>query len=263
MCRLVVTTSRNPTAELRAQAEQWARRLGTKSISRSDRRLAAIAADENVPGVLVIGATRPTYYQPASGLEYFFHPSMAKVRIHNLKTGRGDPMITAMSLTEGDQVLDCTLGRSADAIVASWVVGPRGKVVGIEKVPVIAQMAIAGLQNYEISPADVAKAMRRIKAYQADYNEYLANRPDKEFDIVYFDPIFDEPLERSLAIVPLRALADDEPVGVEAIQQALQVARRGVVIKQRVGTGLWDQLPFSVELISGTSSRIEYGVIKP
>ncbi len=263
MCRLVVTTSRKPTAELSRQAEQWAERFGTRPVPRRDRSLGAIASEEDVAGILVIGAHQPIYYEPDRGLKYFFHPSMAKVRIHNIKTGHGDPMITAMNLAAGDEVLDCTLGRGADAVVASWVVGSAGKVVGLGKVPIIAQLAIDGLQNYEIAPTDVATAMRCIAAYQADYNEYLSDCPDNRFSIVYFDPIFDEPLELSAPMQPLRAIADDEPVGAEAIQQALRVARRAVVIKQRVGTGLWDELPFSVELISGSSSRIEYGVIQP
>lgn len=262
MLSLLVTTSRKPRSELRAAAEEWAKRLDTSFVPREDRSLATIAVDENVRGVLVIGDPEPTYYEPARGLEYLFHPNMAKVRIHNLKSGRGDPMVTAMSLDEGDEVLDCTLGRGADAIVASWVVGPGGRVVGIEKVPVIAQLTIHGLRNYEITPADVTEALRRVEAHQADYRDYLPECPADSFDIVYFDPIFDEPLERSQAMELLRVLGDDEPVNAEAIVQALRAARRGVVIKQRVGSGLWDELPCCIQLVSGTSSRIEYGVLR-
>jgi len=258
---LVVTTSRRPAPKLIVEAGQWAQRLEAKAVPRGDCSLPTIAAQENVAGILVVGANRPIYYEPDRGIQYFFHPSMAKVRIHNIKSGRGDPMITAMGLADGDEVLDCTLGRGADAIVASWIVGPKGKVVGVEKVPLLAQLTIDGLQNYEIKPTDVAAALRRIQAHPADYNHYLPKSGTDSFDVVYFDPIFDEPLERSQDMAVLRALGDEEPVSVEAIEQALRVARRAVVIKQRAGTALWQQLPFSVQLTSGTTSRIEYGVI--
>ena len=140
---------------------------------------------------------------------------------------------------------------------------PEGNVVGVEKVPLLAQLTIDGLQNYEIKPTDVAATLRRIQAHQADCNHYLPKWGADSFDVVYFDPIFDEPLERSQDMAVLRALGDEEPVSVEAIEQALCVARRAVVIKQRVGTDLWDESPFCVHLVSGTTSRIEYGVIIP
>ena len=114
MPSLVVTTSRKPTPQLKLAAQQWAQRLDTALVPRRDRSLPAIATEENVCGVLVIGDAQPTYYEPARGMEYFFHPNMAKVRIHNLKTARGDPMVTAMSLGEADEVLDWHTSKTAD-----------------------------------------------------------------------------------------------------------------------------------------------------
>ena len=261
MPSLVVTTSRSSAGGLHAAAQRWAESLGAAFVPRCDRSLATIAAEANVHGVLIVAEPQPTYCEPGRGLQYFFHPSMAKVRIHNLKSGRAEPMVTAMNLGPADEVLDCTLGRAADAIVASWIVGSAGRVVGIEKVPIIAQMTLHGLQHYEIAPADVAQAMRCIEVHQADYHDYLPPCPDDSFDIVYFDPIFDEPLKRSSAMAPLRELADHEPLSAPAIEQALRIARRRVVIKQRVGTDLWGELPFSVQVVSGTRSRVEYGII--
>ncbi len=265
LCRMnptiIVTTSRRSSQELWRQAEQWAQRLGARAVARQGS-LAHLCEQYDADGVLTITDDRLVYREPASGLEYFFHPGMAKVRIHNIEAGRGDPMIAAMQLRPGDELLDCTVGRASDAIVAAYVADPQGRILGLEKVPVIAQLTIHGLATYEDSSRKVTELLRRIEVVQADYNDYLPTCATASFDIVYFDPVFHEPVEKSEPMKPLRALADKATVTAEALQQALRVARRRVVIKQRYGTPLWDQLGIT-QVLSSSSSRIEYGIAEP
>ncbi len=261
MSDLVVTTSHKASTEQQDQAEVWAERLAVPLIPRKGRSIVEVAADEDVTGVLVIADRDPVYHEPGRELEYFFHPNMAKVRIHNLKAGRGDPMIEAMQLSRGDTVLDCTLGRGCDAIVASWVVGADGKIMGVERIPILAALTTHGLANYEIRPEDVTTAMRRIEVRQADYHDVLSETPSASFNVVYFDPIFDQPLDGSAAMDLLRALADQRLVDTVAVQEAQRVARRAVVIKQRRGSSYWEQLPFPFEIVAGGASRIEYGIL--
>jgi len=261
MSDLVVTTSHKASSEQQDRAQVWAERLAAPLAPRSGRSIAEVAADEDVTGVLVISDRDPVYYEPGRELEYFFHPNMAKVRIHNLKAGRGDPMIEAMQLSDGDSVLDCTLGRGCDAIVASWVVGEAGKVAGVERIPILAALTMHGLADYEIKPADVAAAMRRIEVHQADHHNVLTDAAPRSFDVVYFDPIFDQPLDGSAAMDLLRALADQHSVDANALREAQRVARRAVVIKQRRGSSYWEQLPFPFEILAGGASRIEYGTL--
>ncbi len=263
MSELVVTTSRSAGAELRSEAETWARRLATRFVPRRARSLAQLVADEQVAGVLIVSAEPPVYHEPAQRVVYFFHPNMAKTRIHNLKVGRGDPLVTAAALSAGDSVLDCTLGRGCDAIVASWVVGEAGKVIGVERVAVLAALTAHGLATYQIRPPDIGAALRRIQVHQADYHDFLGQCPVGGFEVVYFDPIFDQPLEASPAMVPLRAIGDVQPVDIPALEEARRVARRAVVIKQRRGSDYWQELPWAVEVIAGSRSRIEYGIIRP
>ncbi len=262
MSDLVVTTSHKASSEQQDRAQAWAGRLAALFAPRKGRSITEVATDEHVTGVLVISDRDPVYYEPGRELEYFFHPNMAKVRIHNLKAGRGDPMIEAMQLSEGDTVLDCTLGRGCDAIVASWVVGAAGKVAGVERIPILAALTADGLANYEIQPDDVAAAMRRIEVHQADYHNILADADSANFDVVYFDPIFDQPLDGSHAMDLLRALADQQPVDAAALQEAQRVARRAVVIKQRRGSSYWEQWPFPFNIVAGGSSRVEYGILR-
>jgi hypothetical protein len=265
MPALIVTTSREPNDAHQAEASRWAGLLEAQVVDRADLSLARLAAAHGAPGVLVVGGDRVTYYEPARDLLYFFHPGMARRRIRNLKareTGNRDPMITALGIGPGDSVLDCTLGRGTDATVAAFVVGTEGRVVGIEKVPVLAWLTVEGLRHYEIEDADTRAAMRRVEAYCADYAEFLPLQGDGSYDAVYFDPIFEQMVAGASAMIPLRQLASHEPLTSEALAQARRVARRRVVIKQPAGSPLWERLGIDVEIVTGGKSHVEYGVMQ-
>lgn len=222
--------------------------------------LAPLCQRYHVPAVLVVGPERVTYHEPETGLEYFFHPSMAKVRLHNCRRGHEDPMLRAMDLRENDSVLDCTLGRASDAMLCAWKVGPQGRVLGLEKSRILAELTIDGLRRYEDSSPRMTELLRRVEAVCADYNDYLPTCATGSFDIVYFDPIFHDPLEGSQAMAPLRALADSSPLSPAAVTEAQRVARRRVVIKQRRGTPLWNELGVS-DILGAPKARVEYGII--
>ena len=259
---LIVTTARTVSAQRLAEAECWAELLAVPLVPRDDKSLAELTTAAGVAGVLVVGSDRVTYHDPSRALVYFFHPGMARRRLRNVDSGMGDPMITAMRLQPGDSVLDCTLGRATDATVASHVVGPSGKVVGLEKSPVLAWLTIDGLAAYEIDSTPTREAMRRIEGHHADSADFLAAAPGASFDVVYFDPLFDQTLEGSSGMIPLRALACPDQLTPEILALALRVARRCVVIKQRRGSDLWTELGLEVALVFGGKSRIEYGVIE-
>ncbi len=259
----VVTTSRRPGATATAEAEGWAERLGVRVVSRSGRSVSVLCREEGVAGVLVISSAKPPTFVSADGaIRYFFHPGMSLTRIRNIRKAMGDPMVTAMELGEKDTVLDCTLGRGADAIVASYVVGPRGRVVGVESSSLLAELTIEGLRTYEPPNESVAAAMRGIDARHGDHLDFLRAAEPRSFDVVYFDPIFGEPVEASSAMQPLRPLADDRPLAPEAVEEARRVARRAVVIKERPAADLWQQLGVH-HFAGGKKSSIAYGIIAP
>jgi len=259
--RLVVTTSRKSSTATSAQAARWASTLGVPFVARAGRSLAELLHEASVPAALVISNREPRFVRPEDGLEYFFHPNMAKIRLHNIAAERGDPMLTAMALQPGDAVLDCTLGRGADAIVASHALGERGRVVGLEIVPIIAELTRHGLRHYESGIARLDAPMRRIQVHCADHRPYLAECAPGSFDVVYFDPIFTSPIEKSHAMIPLRALADKSAVTPDTVAQARRAARRRVVIKNVAGSPLWTELGIR-HLVKGSSSRIEYGIVE-
>lgn len=258
----VVTTSRNPDDDETARASEWAERLGVRFVPRADRSLARLCEDEGVEGALTVTSERVGLIVPADGTEYFFHPSMARTRIRNIRDGAGDPMITAMALRPGESVLDCTLGRATDATVASHVVGESGRVLGYEAHPLIAALTIDGLRTYEIEGAGVQEAMRRIEARHGDCELVLPQMETGAFDVVYFDPFFEETLERSHSMQPLRRIGMHRALAVETFEQARRVARRCVVIKRRRGQEIAG-LVQPAEIVGGGGSRVEYVVLQP
>ncbi len=261
MLTLVVTTSRRADAKLTAQAEQIAERLGAPFVPRRGQNLTRLMQAHNVDGVVVVRPDGAVFTSPKLSDDFFFHPNMAKVRIKGLQLGRPDPMIAAMNLHEGDTVLDCTLGRGSDAIVASFVVGRSGRVVGIEVVPLIATLVAVGLKEYVTDSNALNEAMRRVEVVCADHREALAQYPSASFDVVYFDPLFSSPVMQSQAMASLRELADPRSISPEVLAEAVRVARRRVVIKDSRGSPLWKGLGIS-QVEGGRGSRIEYGIVR-
>jgi 16S rRNA (guanine1516-N2)-methyltransferase len=259
MSRVIVTTSRDGGYELTERARLWGQRLGAPFVARNDRSLEETVREAGAIGAVVVAAERIFYREPQADLEFFFHPHLARMRLHNILIGHLDPLVMALALQPGDRALDCTLGRGIDAIVIASVVGEGGEVVGLEKVPVLALLAAHGLESYAEATTAVRVAMRRVRVTQADYGDFLPQLPDASFDVVYFDPVFDQPVDTSATMRPLRHLAADDPVTADALAQARRVARRRVVIKQRRDTPLWTELPPD-DVIRGRKSRIEYGV---
>jgi len=261
MTTCVVTTSLKADPASAREATEWAARLGVRAVARSLRSIQKLCREEGVDGALVLSPERPPTFMPADGrMRYYYHPGMALTRIRNLRKGLGDPMVTAMRLQPGDAVLDCTLGRASDALVASFVVGPAGRVVGIESSPLLAELTLHGLRTYEPASEALGPVFRRIEVHRGDHLTLLRDTADRGFDVVCFDPLFEEPVEASSGMEPFRPLADTQPLRPEAVTDARRVARRCVVIKERSDAGLWERLQVN-RMVAGKASSIAYGVI--
>jgi len=225
---------------------------------RSDKSAKNLMEKFGADGLLVVSAKRTSYI--FGGQEFFFHPGLAKLRIMELKNGKADQMIKAMSLKPGDSVLDCTMGPGADAIVASYVSGPNGRVTGLESSPVISALVRTGLLEYP-EDEDLALSMRRIKVVNTDYRSYLAGLEAHSYDIIYFDPMFRAPRHRSPAMNSARLLANPAPVEVETVELALCKAAKRVVMKERRGSSEFERLGFK-RIVGGNYAPVAYGVLE-
>lgn len=191
---------------------------------------------------------------------FFFHPGMAVARIKMLKAGQPDPMIEGMAIEKGSKVLDCTLGLANDALVASFQVGETGKVVGLESSPIIYIITKWGLAGYTQGSKDCRKAMKNIQVHLTDYQNYFKDHAEDSFDVVYFDPMFTNPYHKSSGIEGLRSYANYYQPQGEIIQQALQIAKDRVVIKDRKDSDYLEKINVD-KIVGGKYSSVKYGII--
>ncbi|MEW6572107.1 MAG: class I SAM-dependent methyltransferase [Bacillota bacterium] len=257
---MVVTTAHGAGPDAKAEGLRLAARLDAVFAPRDGRSLEDLLAEHGAAGALVVGSRRVSLFFGEQ--QFFFHPGTAALRINNLLAGKPDQMIQAMDLQPGDKVLDCTLGLGADAVVASFVVGSRGRVVGVERVAAVAAVVEHGLRHYCVKANPrLEEALRRIEVVTADHLDYLRGAPVRSFDVVYFDPFFRTPLQGGDQIKPLRALGSRMPLSKEAVVKALRVARRRVVVKERRGSAEFVRLGFKT-VSGGRYARVAYGVIE-
>lgn len=257
--KCIVTTGHKYNAAVVQTAKQKAAELNLLFISRENLSIESIRATYQTEFVLVVKKTGLVLATPEG--DFFFHPNMAQLRLKNLLKGQKDNMIEAMQLKSGMEVLDCTLGMASDAIIASFVVGVKGRVVGLEAKALMAAVVQDGLKNFStLEPLGLQAAMRRIEVIQQEYGNYLKLLPDKSFDVVYFDPMFRHPIKESLHLLPLRALADHRAITIEAINEARRVARQCVIIKENSRSLEFVRLGAD-RVVGGKYSHVHYGII--
>lgn len=259
MVQTIVTTSHKPDDESLRTARRAAVIIGTAFVDRERLSLPELRERYKVENVLVISREQAKLHTPQG--EYFFHPSMSFPRIKAVKQGKPDHMVEAMALSEGDTVLDCTLGLGADAIVASYVTGPQGRVVGVESAPELAYLVDSGLHTYGRGAKTIQEAMARIEVVCADSGRYLAEQEDNSFDVVYFDPMFRVPREKSSSMLPIRGIVNTTPLDAETVDEALRVCRKRVVMKENSFSGEFSRLGFN-NIYGGRYSPIAFGVIE-
>ena len=259
MENFIVTTARKFTADTEILAVETARKLNLKFVPRGDSSLDALKKNYNVENILI--AKKNSLIISTENGELFFHPNTAHLRIKNLRRGLSDRLIDAANISAGMKILDCTLGLGSDAIVESFVVGAAGKVIALEKNPVLAEVVRHGLKNFSADNENILSAMRRVEVITADYLDYLKAADENSFDVVYFDPMFRRPVEKSSGINPLRPVADHSPVTVEAVREACRVAKNFVVLKENSRSSEFNRLGFEIAE-GGKYSSVAFGRIK-
>ena len=201
MVQAIATTGRKCSEDAVALAKWAAEHAGIPYVPRANLSGKALRERYGVDFILVAKQGLLTLSTPSGDL--FFHPNMAHLRLKNLRfgsAGTGDRMVEAMDLSRGMSVLDCTLGFGADAIVASFAVGPEGRVTGIESQPLIETVVGYGLAHFKAENWPIQEAMRGIRTVCADAFDYLKEQPDDSVDVVYFDPMFRHPLLESRSL---------------------------------------------------------------
>ncbi len=253
-----VTTGRSGQMELAGQAKIWARQLEVEYIPRNlYGRLDTLLEERNLDAVLVATASGARIVNAAG--TFFYHPSMAVLRLQRLKNGEKDNFAAALNISRGAKILDATLGLASDAAIASYLAGPDGEVIGLEASRLLWFVVSNGLQTYTAEDEDLTKALRRIETVHMTAGEYLKQCGRDAFDVVYFDPMFRFPVSGSSAMQALRPVAYTQPLSLQTVQLALNAAPT-VVIKER-GERILREYGCS-EICGGRYSKVKYGIIR-
>ncbi|MDF2722919.1 MAG: SAM-dependent methyltransferase [Paenibacillus sp.] len=257
---MIVTTSYAPSAEAKARAAALASELQSRYAPRgaaSVRKLSAAYADTQV----MVVTERDIQYYNGDQAPLFFHPSLSLIRYKRMMDGQPDTLMQLSGAQPGDRVLDCTAGLATDAIVFAIAVGEQGQVTAIESASALHMVVREGLREYETFSPSFNAAMRRVNMKLGNHLGVLRGMADRSVDIVYFDPMFRQPVEESSSIGPLRGISNPNPLALESIREALRVARKSVVLKEHRDSGEFERLGF--DLPPRTRTKITYGVIHP
>lgn len=211
-----ITLGKNATPADRGRLVALADAWGLSPIERQD-----LAPDDVA---VVVG--RDGLRLVRGGVYRRWHPGM----LHTLREADcAHPWIRLSGLQRGETVLDGTLGLGTDAtFLAEWT-GRR--VIACEVVPALALLASEGLVGVD------------VEVRCADSFDVLCALPDRSVDLVIADPMFpvvDDDASASLDLV--RWVADPRPIDARWRDEALRVARRAVVLKDRARGGLLERL---------------------
>lgn len=255
---LIITTGDHSAAEPVQRAMALSRKSGARFVPRNRTSLSKLSQRYGDDDILVIleGGARlhRTGAEPLT-----FHPSMAFVRAKRVLRGEPDTMLEAAGVRPGDTIIDGTAGLGSDSSVFSLGAGPTGRVIALEDSLSLWALLTEGLAYYESGVALYDAALRRIETRHVHHLEALREMPAKSADVVYFDPMFRDPIMESSAISPLRTFANNEGLSEEAIEEACRVARRSVVLKEKKGSSEFARLGF--QEIGRSHTKIVYGVI--
>ncbi|UVI27700.1 class I SAM-dependent methyltransferase [Paenibacillus spongiae] len=253
---MIVTTAQKPTDSLAIHAKQLSEELGGRLVERRQESLIGLKKRYKDNCLLVVDGQGLRYYNDSEDPLYF-HPSMAYVRVKRLRRGERDPLIDLTGCAPGDRIVDCTAGLGSDSIVFSYAAGETGHVIALESERILCAVVREGLKTYVTDHEDVNEALRRIEMKCAHHRQWLQQQPDNSVDIVYFDPMFRQPMHDSASLQPLRSLANKEALDAESVSHAVRIARKSVVLKEHRDSGEFERLGFERRHVN----KIAYGVI--
>ncbi len=224
--KLAVTVSGRAGMRMKDAAQRKSGEWGVPFVDRSAHDSIEHLTRHYADAFLVLGG-RGWRLQNATA-DFGFSPGMAQVRVKriNFDQPKDDVMIRLADLNAGDVVVDATVGLAVDALVCARVVGPQGRVIGIEgSLPIWALVSegLGGKPRFENSCA--------IELLFGEATARLAEMPPASADCVLLDPMFSHPAQGSGTFELLRQFAVEEPLSTTLIAAARRVARRWVLVK--------------------------------
>jgi 16S rRNA G966 N2-methylase RsmD len=256
---MIITTAGRANKHTIDVALELSKRTLNPYVSRNKLSIQQLQEKHN-EDILVVENERLLLHIKSVNVPIFFHPNSAMFRIKRLMNEEKDPLIEAAQLNDSMSFLDCTLGLGSDSIVASFVAGTQGKVVGVESNPHIAFIVKQGFNRYKSGVTKMDDAMRRIIVEQLDHYSYLSTLPSSSFDVIYFDPMFDQNIEQSDGIRGLKQVVSPKSLSEEVIIEAKRVAKKRIVLKDHWQSERFEKFGFKV--LRRKSAKFHFGVIE-
>ncbi|WP_025117088.1 class I SAM-dependent methyltransferase [Lysinibacillus fusiformis] len=255
----IVTTAGRPDDESMALAAFACQTLGATFEPRKKRSVRKMSQSFQA-NIIVAGKNRYDYYAFGAEEPFFFHPNSAAFRLKRIARGEAEPFLEAAQLQLGDTVLDCTLGLAADAMLAAYIVGEEGRIVGLEANPNVAFIVGQGMQTYDTTELPLTACMRQIEVVQSEAVRYLKTLPANAFDVVYMDPMFEEVIEESNNFEALRLAGEHVTLTDEWVQEAKRVAKKRVVLKAHFRSEWFTKYHF--QQYERVTAKFHYGVLE-
>ncbi|QQZ11098.1 class I SAM-dependent methyltransferase [Heyndrickxia vini] len=256
---MIVTTAGRTNEQMIEKAKVIAKELDAEYIPRkkqSINKMKQLLDDD----CIIIGKDRLELHPFQSDVPFFFHPNSASFRIKRLLRSELDPFIKATNLKNGSTILDCTMGLASDSIVASFVVGNRGKVYSLEGNKYLHYIVKKGLETWSSDIEEMNLAMKRIQTRNLDFKDVLKRLPDQFVDVIYFDPMFEDQILTSDGIAALRKFALYTGINDDIIYEATRVAKKRIVLKDHFRSERFAKYGFQV--IERKSAKFHFGILK-
>jgi len=257
--KTIVTTAGRTTEYTIQLAKNAAIHLNFPFVDRQKRNITQLQQHYQC-NVLVASKNRWEYHGLNSSEPFFFHPSSAMFRLKRLARGERDPLLEVCQLQAGDSFLDCTLGFGSDSLVATFAVGETGDITGCEANPVIAFILNEAFHNGRTDYLEFQPLMDQIQVISSDALSYMKKLDEHSIDVIYMDPMFENLIEESDSIGPLRSLGVRESLTSEWVNEALRVAKKRVVLKAHFRSSWFEEFGFNQ--IVRPNTKFHYGFIE-
>lgn len=254
----IVTVSQKANRTCRQEALRIAELLELPFAERNGHSLPALQEAHGGAAILVIEKDGAALYTGEDKL-HRFHLSMAQLRLLRLRRGEKDHLLEAIGREPVTSFLDCTLGLGSDSLIVAYGHPECSQVLGLEGSVPLAWITNEGCRHFVHEDQLVTAALRRIQVMAVRYGDFLQAAPDNSFDIVYFDPMFASPVADSPQFLALRGHLLEGGLEEKDFKEALRVARRRVIIKDRPFGDIFRRIPVH-RMEGGKYSRIAYGI---
>lgn len=245
----VVTTNIKYTADIEKKAEKIAEEFNVNYIKRGKETIRNILKKYN--NVFVIYKDKLVFYNDLEN-KLFFHLDTVKIRLKN----KNEALIDAIKL-KNQNILDMTMGLARDSVVLSYY---GHKVTSLENNKIIYKIVTTGLKRYDSRDNKINECMKKINAINIDYYKYLKNCPDNEFDIIYFDPMFEYKIKDSKNLEAISNIADKNKITKELFKEMKRVAKKKIIIKAHNRDKIFSEFNLKINMRAG--SKFSYGILE-